>query len=96
MFKQNSNGITDNDDLNLFSIEGELFAASESCHIHNFKKDTLATGDRVRGSLDYEIMRYFNSCMNFLAVRLIQNLRSSHGMFPSLEGLERRSLQHSY
>ncbi|XP_035704759.1 beta,beta-carotene 15,15'-dioxygenase isoform X2 [Folsomia candida] len=41
-----SKGITDNDSLNLFSVEGELFAASESCHIHNFKKNNLETGDR--------------------------------------------------
>lgn len=41
-----SSGITDNDNLNLFTIEGALFAASESCHVTTFKKDTLDTGDK--------------------------------------------------
>ncbi|ODM91951.1 Beta,beta-carotene 9',10'-oxygenase [Orchesella cincta] len=48
-----SSGITDNDPINLYCIEGEIFASSESCHIHCIKKSDLATSNKV------DLYKYF-------------------------------------
>jgi carotenoid cleavage dioxygenase-like enzyme len=42
-----SGDITDNDSISVYTIEGDVYAASETCHVHNVDPQTLGTGEKI-------------------------------------------------